>query len=200
KSLTPPTGASLPPQRQPRWRLDQKKKESNKEHDSTRRGEALQSSRWSARGTGRVPRGDGAREAGYGKKGKRESGQRHRAKLGPHATLFSIRRLAVHATCHRRPSPAPASTSTDPFTGARDSQAGLAGQQVGRSENSQRAAGNETHKVQGQVEAVKGESSADRGTPRYLVSGDPDLADHYPAWLDNLADDVTVEGSMLDGV
>src|SRR5262249_3597841 len=98
------------------------------------------------------------------------------------------------------PPPAPVSTSSDPFTAARDSQPGLAGQQVGRSENSQRAAGNETHKVQGQVEAVKGESSADRGTARYLVSGDPDLADHYPAWLDNLADDVTVEGSMLDGV
>ena len=30
-------------------------------------------------------------------------------------------------------------------------------------------------------------------------SGDPALANYYPAWLDNLADDVTVEGSMLDG-
>ena len=29
--------------------------------------------------------------------------------------------------------------------------------------------------------------------------GDPALADYYPAWLDNLAVDVTVEGSMLDG-
>ena len=37
------------------------------------------------------------------------------------------------------------------------------------------------------------------GTPTYLASGDPDLADYYPAWLDNLADDATVEGSMLDG-
>jgi hypothetical protein len=36
--------------------------------------------------------------------------------------------------------------------------------------------------------------------PRYLASGDPALADYYPAWLDNLADDVTVEGSMMDGV
>ncbi|MFC5264812.1 hypothetical protein ACFPJ1_22090 [Kribbella qitaiheensis] len=36
-------------------------------------------------------------------------------------------------------------------------------------------------------------------TPRYLVGGDPALSDYYPAWLDNLADDVTVEGSMLDG-
>jgi hypothetical protein len=25
------------------------------------------------------------------------------------------------------------------------------------------------------------------------------FTDYYPAWLDNLADDVTVEGSMLDG-
>jgi hypothetical protein len=23
--------------------------------------------------------------------------------------------------------------------------------------------------------------------------------DYYPAWIDNLADDVTVEGSLLDG-
>lgn len=37
------------------------------------------------------------------------------------------------------------------------------------------------------------------GAPRYLASGDPDLSDYYPAWLDNLADDATVEGSMLDG-
>jgi hypothetical protein len=35
----------------------------------------------------------------------------------------------------------------------------------------------------------------------YLGSGDPDpqLADYYPAWLDNLADDVTLEGSAMDG-
>jgi hypothetical protein len=26
-----------------------------------------------------------------------------------------------------------------------------------------------------------------------------DLAHYYPAWLDNLADDVTLEGSMMDG-
>ena len=31
--------------------------------------------------------------------------------------------------------------------------------------------------------------------------GDParSLADYYPAWLDNLADDVTLEGSAMDG-
>jgi hypothetical protein len=38
-----------------------------------------------------------------------------------------------------------------------------------------------------------------RGPARYLAGGDPGLADYYPAWLDSLADDVTVEGSMLDG-
>jgi hypothetical protein len=33
------------------------------------------------------------------------------------------------------------------------------------------------------------------------MGGDADdgLSDYYPAWLDNLADDVTVEGSLLDG-
>jgi hypothetical protein len=35
----------------------------------------------------------------------------------------------------------------------------------------------------------------------YLGSGDsdPQLTDYYPEWLDNLADDVTLEGSMMDG-
>jgi hypothetical protein len=35
----------------------------------------------------------------------------------------------------------------------------------------------------------------------YLGSGDSArrFNDYYPAWLDNLADDVTVEGSLLDG-
>ena len=44
------------------------------------------------------------------------------------------------------------------------------------------------------------DSNAPTAAPRYLASGDPALADYYPAWLDNLADDVTVEGSMMDGV
>jgi hypothetical protein len=37
---------------------------------------------------------------------------------------------------------------------------------------------------------------------RYLRSGDParSLTDYYPSWLDNLADDVTIEGSAMDGV
>jgi hypothetical protein len=35
----------------------------------------------------------------------------------------------------------------------------------------------------------------------HLVGGDParSLADYYPAWLDNLADDVILEGSAMDG-
>jgi hypothetical protein len=36
--------------------------------------------------------------------------------------------------------------------------------------------------------------------PQYLGSGDPALKAYYPAWLDNMADDATLEGSMLDGV
>ena len=39
----------------------------------------------------------------------------------------------------------------------------------------------------------------EEGAPRYLVNGDPALTDYYPAWVDNLADDAIVEGSMLDG-
>jgi hypothetical protein len=34
---------------------------------------------------------------------------------------------------------------------------------------------------------------------QYLGRGDPALKDYYPAWLANMADDATVEGSMLDG-
>jgi hypothetical protein len=33
----------------------------------------------------------------------------------------------------------------------------------------------------------------------YLGSGDPTLTGYYPRWLDTLADDATVEGSLLDG-
>ena len=35
--------------------------------------------------------------------------------------------------------------------------------------------------------------------PQYLGSGDPALKNYYPPWLDNMADDATVEGSMLNG-
>jgi hypothetical protein len=36
----------------------------------------------------------------------------------------------------------------------------------------------------------------------YLGSGDPARrrTDSYPSWLDDLADDVTLEGSVMDGV
>jgi len=39
------------------------------------------------------------------------------------------------------------------------------------------------------------------GQPTYLGSGDParGRTDYYPAWLDNLADDVTCEGSAMNG-
>jgi hypothetical protein len=39
------------------------------------------------------------------------------------------------------------------------------------------------------------------GVPTYLGSDDPAgrFADYYPAWMDKLAGDVTLEGSMLDG-
>jgi hypothetical protein len=36
------------------------------------------------------------------------------------------------------------------------------------------------------------------GTPTYMGPA-RGIADYYPAWLDTLADDVTVEGSLLDG-
>jgi hypothetical protein len=42
-------------------------------------------------------------------------------------------------------------------------------------------------------------TSTETGDPTYLGAGDPALADYYPAWLDKLADHVTVEGSLLDG-
>ena len=34
---------------------------------------------------------------------------------------------------------------------------------------------------------------------QYLASGDPTLKDYYPAGVTNIADDATVEGSMLNG-
>ena len=39
------------------------------------------------------------------------------------------------------------------------------------------------------------------GVPTYTSGGDPDgrFAGYYPAWLDRLADDATIEGSLLDG-
>jgi hypothetical protein len=44
-------------------------------------------------------------------------------------------------------------------------------------------------------------NQATDGVPTYLGRGDPAgrFADYYPAWVDNMADDITLEGSMLDG-
>lgn len=36
--------------------------------------------------------------------------------------------------------------------------------------------------------------------PSYLYSEEPAIKNYYPKWLDNLAHDATLEGSMLDGV
>jgi hypothetical protein len=48
--------------------------------------------------------------------------------------------------------------------------------------------------------SVNNNSLAEEGTPTYLQStGDSALAGYFPAWLNNLADDVTLEGSMMDG-
>jgi hypothetical protein len=48
---------------------------------------------------------------------------------------------------------------------------------------------------------VPDEELAELPVPTYLGRGDPAgaFANYYPAWVDNLADDVTLEGSMLDG-
>jgi hypothetical protein len=36
--------------------------------------------------------------------------------------------------------------------------------------------------------------------PQVSRHGDPSLKDYFPAWVNNMADDATVEGSMLNGV
>ena len=43
-------------------------------------------------------------------------------------------------------------------------------------------------------------SDTDDKFAQYMRSGDPKLNDYYPGWLKDIADDATVEGSMLDGV
>ena len=44
-------------------------------------------------------------------------------------------------------------------------------------------------------------TQATDGVPTYLRTGDPAgrFVDYYPTWMDKLAGDVTLEGSMLDG-
>jgi hypothetical protein len=41
--------------------------------------------------------------------------------------------------------------------------------------------------------------ATDESGATYLRPANPALADYYPAWLDALADDVTIEGSMMNG-
>jgi hypothetical protein len=42
-------------------------------------------------------------------------------------------------------------------------------------------------------------SGRDPATAQYLCKGDPALKDYSPKWLKDVADDATLEGSMLDG-
>ena len=42
-------------------------------------------------------------------------------------------------------------------------------------------------------------STTDTVSAQYLAGGDPALEDYYPAWLNDIADDAAVEGSMLNG-
>lgn len=42
-------------------------------------------------------------------------------------------------------------------------------------------------------------SSNGDAVPTYMAGGDPALQGYYPKWLDNLAEDATLEGSLLDG-
>ena len=45
------------------------------------------------------------------------------------------------------------------------------------------------------------DTQATDGVPTYLGRGDPAgrFADYYPAWVERMADDITLEGSLLDG-
>jgi hypothetical protein len=43
-------------------------------------------------------------------------------------------------------------------------------------------------------------SNESRARPAYLGWGAPALIGYYPKWLDDMADDVTLEGSLLEGV
>jgi hypothetical protein len=45
------------------------------------------------------------------------------------------------------------------------------------------------------------DTQATAGVPTYVGRGDPAgrFADYHPAWMDKLAPDVTLEGSLLDG-
>ena len=51
--------------------------------------------------------------------------------------------------------------------------------------------------------SIEGETAAEGGTPTYIVrfdGGRVAATDYYPVWLASLADDVTIEGSAMNGV
>ena len=51
--------------------------------------------------------------------------------------------------------------------------------------------------------SIEGETAAAGGTPTYIIRFDGvrvPATDYRPVWLDNLADDVTIEGSAMNGV
>ena len=51
--------------------------------------------------------------------------------------------------------------------------------------------------------SIESETAAEGGTPTYLIRFDGirvAATDYYPAWLDSLAGDVTIEGSAMNGV
>jgi hypothetical protein len=43
-------------------------------------------------------------------------------------------------------------------------------------------------------------STQDAVLPEYLGEGDPALKDYFPVWVNDIADDATLEGSMINGV
>ena len=51
--------------------------------------------------------------------------------------------------------------------------------------------------------SIEGETAAEAATPTYITRFDGvrvAATDYYPAWLDSLAADVTIEGSAMNGV
>jgi len=60
-----------------------------------------------------------------------------------------------------------------------------------------------TRKVQEQAVTVKSKALAEGGTPAYVTRFDGvrvPATDYHPVWLDNLADDVSLDGSAMNGV
>ena len=51
--------------------------------------------------------------------------------------------------------------------------------------------------------SIEGKAVAEEGTPTYVTRFDGvrvPATEYRPVWLDNLADDVTIEGSAMDGI